>query len=177
MPVTTVPAPRMVNAVLHPQPERPAAFAVAAGFHDFIQRIEKTVEAFAGDVGNRTNRRVGQKCFRQQPAQILDHKIPPRGVHQISFRQRHQPVAQTHQRENVQVLVRLRHDAVVRRDDENHHVNAVRAGNHVADEIHVARHVHDADDALVGELAGRKAKVNREAALIFPRRACRFRSR
>ena len=89
------------------------------------------------------------------------------GVHQVNLGQRHQPVPQAHQREDVQVLVGLRHDAVVGGHDENDHVHAVRAGDHVADEIHVARHVHDADDAFVCQPAGSEAEVNRQAALFL----------
>jgi len=55
----------------------------------------------------------------------------------------------------------------VRRDNKNDNVNAVRAGGHVADEIHVPRHVHDADHAFVRQLAGGEAEVNGEAALFF----------
>ncbi len=165
------------EGILHPQPERPGARPVPARIHCPVQRLKKIVEPFAGDVGDRTNGRVRQKRFRQQPAQILDHKIPPGGVHQIHFRQRHQPVAQAHQGENVQVLVRLRHDAVVGRDDKNDHVNAVRAGDHVADEIHVAGHIHHADHAFVGQLARARSRGQWSGRAVFPRPACRFRNR
>ena len=74
---------------------------------------------------------------------------------------------QAHQREDVQMLVRLRHDAVVGGDDEDDHIHAVRAGDHVADEVHMARHIHDADDALVGQAARGEAQVNGQAALFL----------
>ncbi len=74
---------------------------------------------------------------------------------------------QAHQRENVQMLVGLRHDAVVGGDDEDDHVHAMRAGDHVADKVHVARHIHYADDALVRQAAGGEAEINRQAALFL----------
>ena len=46
-----------------------------------------------------------------------------------------------------EVLARLRHDAVVGRDDQQHEVDAADAGEHVADEALVAGHVDDADAA------------------------------
>ena len=49
--------------------------------------------------------------------------------------------------EDVQVLDGLRHHAVVGGDHQQRVVDAAHAGQHVADEALVARHVHEADQA------------------------------
>ena len=178
MPVMTVPEPRMVKTSSTHTRNKPAQGRSSQAATTSFSASKKPVEAFAGDVGERADRRVGQKRAGQQPPQILrsPHSRRPASTRSILV-ERHQPVPQAHQREDVQVLVRLRHDAVVGGHDEDHHVDAVRAGDHVADEIHVAGHVHDADDALVGQPAGGEAEVNGQPALLSPRRACRSRSR
>ena len=51
--------------------------------------------------------------------------------------------------QDVEVLLGLRHHAVVGGDGEQHEVDAVRAGEHVADEALVAGHVDDADARAV----------------------------
>ena len=98
-------------------------------------------------------------------------------VHQVDLGQRHQAAADAHQREDVQVLAGLGHHAVVGGDDEDHHVDAVGPGDHVADEVHVAGHVHDADDPLVAHAAGGEAQVDGQARAASPRPGGRCRSR
>ena len=68
-------------------------------------------------------------------------------VHEVGLRQRDDQRPHPEQREDRQVLARLRHDAVVAGDAEQRQVDAGRAGDHRADEALVARHVDDRERA------------------------------
>ena len=61
----------------------------------------------------------------------------------------------------------LGHDALVRRHDQQHQVDAADACQHVADEFLVTRHVDDADIGTIRRLHIRKAQFDRDAALLF----------
>jgi len=65
------------------------------------------------------------------------------------------------------VLARLRHDAVVGRDDQDHDVDPRRARDHVLHEPLVTGHVDDPDRAPVRQLEAREAEVDRHPALDF----------
>ncbi len=69
------------------------------------------------------------------------------------------PARDAEQAADVEVLARLRHHALVGRDDERDEVDAVRAGQHVLDEALVAGHVHEPDAHVaqieLGEARGR----------------------
>ena len=138
-----------------------------AGGHHLVKGVEEALETLAGDIRERANRGVGQESAGQQPPQVLDDRLAALRLDQVDFRQRHHSMAQAHQRQNVQVLVRLRHDAVVGGHDKYDHVQAMGARHHVADEIHMSGHVHNAHDPLVGQPAGGEAQVNGQAALFL----------
>ena len=65
------------------------------------------------------------------------------------------------------MLLGLRHHAVVGGDGEQHEVDAVRAGEHVADEALVARDVDDARPGAVREIEVGEAEIDRDAALFL----------
>ena len=71
------------------------------------------------------------------------------------------------QMQDVEVLLGLRHHAVVGGDDQQHEVDAVRAGEHVADEALVPGHVDDAGRLAVADVEVREAEVDRDAALAL----------
>src|SRR5262249_26729076 len=74
--------------------------------------------------------------------------------------------------EDVQVLLGLRHDAVVRSDREQHEIHAVRAGEHVPDEALVPGHVDDAGPLAGGVEVG-EPEVDRYPALLLLLQAIR----
>lgn len=69
--------------------------------------------------------------------------------------------------ENGQVLDRLGHRPVVRRDHEERRVDAGNAAEHVVDEALVAGHIDEADGAgrVVGEVG--EAKIDGEPAALL----------
>ena len=80
----------------------------------------------------------------RKPRQVGKHLLPPRVVHPIDLRQRHQSVAKSQEGEDVEMLAGLGHDAVVGGHHQDHAVHAARPGDHRLDETLVAGHVDDA---------------------------------
>ncbi len=66
-----------------------------------------------------------------------------------------------------QMLARLRHHAVVGGDDQQHEVDAGRAGQHVVDEALVARHVDEAEHAAVRRRQIGEAEIDGDAARLL----------
>ena len=69
--------------------------------------------------------------------------------------------------EDRQVLARLRHRAVVGGDDQQHMVDAGGAGQHVAHQFLVARHVDEAQHLAVRQRLVGKAQVDSNAAFLL----------
>ena len=79
--------------------------------------------------------------------------------------------AHTEKREDIQMLDRLWHEALVRRDDKHRKVDAARAGEHGFDEFLVTRHVHHAGTAAVGKVEPREAELDGESPPLLLRQA------
>ena len=75
--------------------------------------------------------------------------------------------ARAEQMQDVEMLLGLRHHAVVGRDREQHQVDAVRAGQHVADEALMAGDVDDAGARAVGQREVGEAEIDRNPALLL----------
>jgi hypothetical protein len=76
-------------------------------------------------------------------------------------------VAQAQQVDDRQVLARLRHRPVVGRHDEQHMVDAGGAGEHVAHQLFVTRHVDEAQHLPAGQRQIGEAEVDRDAARLL----------
>ena len=77
------------------------------------------------------------------------------------------PRRDAEQMEDVEMLLALRHHAVVGRDGEQHEVDSVRAGQHVADEALMAGDVDHARARAVGQGEVGEAEIDRNPALLF----------
>ncbi len=88
-------------------------------------------------------------------------------VNRVGLRDDDEAGGDAEQAADVEVLARLRHHALVGRDDERDEVDAVRAREHVLDEALVAGHVHEAE-AHVAQIQLGEAEVDGDAApLLF----------
>ena len=85
-------------------------------------------------------------------------------VHEVGLGEGDDQRPHPQQREDRQVLPRLRHDAVVAGDAQQRQVDAGRAGDHRADEALVARHVDDREAQAVAEVEHRVAELDGDAA-------------
>ena len=87
-------------------------------------------------------------------------------LHEIGFGERNDAAGGAKVGEDLQVLFGLRHPAVLGGHDEQCKIHRADAGDHVFDEILMARHIDDAE-AVAGQFKMREAKVDGDAALFF----------
>jgi hypothetical protein len=119
---------------------------------------------------------VGERRSGDQLGDLRTHLLNPLRVDEIRLVDDDEPAIDAEQVQNLEVLVRLRHDPVVRRDNEHSQVDTGRPGDHHPHETLVTRHVNDADDGLVGPVRGRQrqpgeAEFDRHPAGLFLRQA------
>ena len=119
-------------------------------------------DALAGVRGDMDDGGIFQKAALDLIADILLHGLYPLGVGQVAFGQYDDAVFHVQQGENVQMLPRLRHEALVRGDDQQHHVDAGGAHEHVVDQALMSRHVHNAGPLAVWQGQLGKADLNGE---------------
>ncbi len=125
------------------------------------------VEAGAGRRRDLDDRRAGERgAFRQQ-LDLVAHVADARGVGEVGLGDDEDAAAGAEQVEDVEMLLGLRHHAVVGRHGEQHEIDAVGAGEHVADEALVAGDVDDAGAGVVGQGEVGEAEIDRDAALFF----------
>ena len=100
-------------------------------------------EAFAGHRGHRDDRRLLQEGPARELAHVARRHFRELAAGAIDLRHGDDSRGQPEQPHDVEVLARLRHDGLVRRDDEQHRVDPSRAREHVAHETLVPGHVHE----------------------------------
>src|SRR5205823_3246149 len=88
-------------------------------------------------------------------------------VDEIPLRQRDHAALDAEERQDREMLTRLWHDPLVRRDDQHHRVDAADPGEHVADEVLMARYVDDADLVAAGKTEVSEAEIDRHSALLL----------
>ena len=76
-------------------------------------------------------------------------------------------MADSQQPQYGQMLPRLRHDPLVRSDDEHDRIDARCAGHHLPYEALMPRDVDDADDPVVRKDQRRKPKLDGNAPFLF----------
>ncbi len=91
----------------------------------------------------------------------------PRRRREIDLGQRDDAALDAEQIDDGEVLARLRHDAVVGRDHQQHEIDAGGAGQHVVHEFLVPRHVDEAEHGAVRRRQIGKAEIDGNAARLF----------
>ena len=107
-------------------------------------------------------------------ADVLDHQFQGLGIGQVGLGHGDDCVTDTEVRENLQMLLGLRHPAVIGGNDKQCQVNGADAGDHVLDEVLVAGHINDTDPQ--GDIGRRKfergePQVDGQAARLLLRQA------
>ena len=108
-----------------------------------------------------------EKCPLDQGTDVLLHHLQPLLFHEIDFVEHDDPPGHAEQLQNVEMLPRLRHDAVVSGDHEESQVDAADAGNHRLHKALVTRYVDDG--GVVAEEG--KSELDGDAASFFLRGA------
>ncbi len=70
-------------------------------------------------------------------------------------------------RADVEVFSRLRHDALVGRDDHDDKIDPRGPRDHVLHEFFTPRNIDDADPLVAVQVKGRKTQLNRDPPLLF----------
>ena len=102
-----------------------------------------------------------------QQFDLVAHFTQARRVGEVGLGDDEDAAPDAEQMKDVQMLLALRHHAVVGRDGEQHQVDSVRAGQHVADETLVAGDVNHARARTVGQREIGEAQVDRNPAFLF----------
>ena len=137
--------------------------------HQAVQGFFQLREPRSGDGGNGKDGLPLQKCAPHQVCRLGADQFQPAVIHQVRLGQHHQPVPDAQQGENIQMLHSLGHDTLVRSDDQQGQVDAPGPGQHVFDELFVARHIHDACLGAVSPVQVGKAQVDGDAPALFLR--------
>ena len=124
-------------------------------------------ESRAGNGAHRHHRRALQKRAGHELLHFQPHQFQDVRFHQIGLGERHDALRDSQQAANVEVLARLRLDGFVRRDDEQHQIDAAHAGQHVFDETLVTRHVHEAQPQGGRQLQVRETDIDGDAAALL----------
>ena len=98
---------------------------------------------------------------------LLDCELERLGVDRVRLGDRNDAVLDPEQREDREVLVRLRPRALSSVDDEEEEVDPRCARDHVPDEPLVSRNVDQREPAAVGEDERRVAEVDRDPTLAL----------
>ena len=69
--------------------------------------------------------------------------------------------------QDIEVLLRLRHHAVIGGYLEDHQIDPMRSGQHVADEALVPGHIDDSRARRIRQREVREAEIDRDAALLL----------
>ena len=167
MPATTVPKPwpRMPGRPAGGRRRRAAAARSTPPAARASRRNASKPSPVMFEIGQNRGafqKRAPQEVASRSPDQLAGARSSTRSILVRATK----PVANAQQREDVEMLAGLRHDAVVGGDDQDHAVHAGGAGDHRLDEVLVAGHVDDAD-FQVGDRAGGEAEVDRHAPLFL----------
>ena len=110
--------------------------------HKGVQHFPQIFDPLPGGGGGLNDRRVFQKGPLHARGELRARHGEPVGVREVAFGEDDHAAAHAEKREDIQMLDRLWHEALVRRDDKHRKVDAARAGEHGFDEFLVTRHVH-----------------------------------
>ena len=132
--------------------------------HDLLAQF---VETGAGYRRHLDYRRIDERGAVCEQFDLVADVADSRGVGEVSLGDHEDAAARAEQMQDVEMLLGLRHNPVVGCDGEQHEVDAVGAGEHVADEALVAGDVDDAGASAVGQREVGEAEIDRNPALLF----------
>jgi hypothetical protein len=131
------------------------------------QRLLQLVNSLPRPRADGDGRRGFEERAGDQLRRLKPDEFEQLFVHRVRLGEHDETRGDAEQAADVEVLARLRHHALVGRDDERDEVESVRAGQHVLDETLVAGHVHE-PDAHVAQVKLGEPEVDGDAApLLF----------
>jgi len=152
---------------VHGQMGPPAIGVRPCGVQGGVQGGAQLVEAHTGPGGAGDELRPLQAGAGKGGAYVFTHQLQPLVVDEVALGERDDAAGDAEQVQDVEVLVRLRHHSFVGGHDEQGHVDAPRAGQHVADEALVPGHVHHGGLAPGGQAQPGKAQLDGHATPLL----------
>src|SRR5205814_6142033 len=125
------------------------------------------VEAAALDGRDRDDGRSRERRALEGRGHLRGDHLEPFRIDQVDLRERDHAAAYLEQVDDLEVLAGLGPHALVGGHDQDHGVDAVHAGEHVADEPRVTGNIHDPDLATAGQPQVAEAEVDGHAAALF----------
>ena len=178
VPVTTVPVPGSVKTRSTGSLGLPISRGGGVlGQHARERRLQ-VVEPSPGDHRGGNDGRVGEWAVLQPLTDCGDRTRFIR--RQVGLGQRHHGPAHAEVGEDLEMLFRLRHPPIVSGDDQQGEVDRADAGDHVLDEVFVARNVDDPETKRGRRRRGRRkvqvgeAEVDRDPAQLLFRQTIRI---
>ena len=176
-PVTTVPAPGSVNDRSTASRKRPVAPRARYACARPRTSARAARDTLAGHGRDRQDVGAREPVPRSAPAISRSTSARRSRRDEIDLGQRDDPAPDAEQIDDREVLARLRHHAVVGRDDQQHEVDAGRAGQHVVHELLVPGHVDEAERSRRPASAGRRSRGRSRCRAPSPLSADRCRCR
>ena len=113
------------------------------------------------------DRRAFEHRVERENLDLLAHVGNTVRIHHVGLGDGEHALVHAEQVQKVEMLLGLRHDAVVRGHGEQRQIDPLRAGQHVADEPLVAGHVDDAGPFAARQVQVSEAQVDGDAAFFL----------
>ena len=107
---------------------------------------------------------AGKSGLGEERGDVLAGHFQHIGADAVDLGESHDKLEIAEELDDLDVLAGLGHDAVIGGDHQQQHVDGSGAGDHVADEILVSGHVHDAHQPPPFQQARGEAQVDAHAA-------------
>ena len=164
VPVTTVPAPRMVKTRSTPTRTRSRRRRRRQRLERAAQRLAQAIDPLAR--ARRAVHDVGAPPRPEQLARLLAGEGREIRLHRVGLVHDDDGAVEAQQLAHRDVLAGLGHDPLVGRDDEHHELHARSARDHGAHQAPVTGDVHDAG-VQAAQIERREAELDRDAALLL----------
>ena len=147
---------------------RAAEVLAPHGLHEHVVDERRELgQPLSRDRRDEAHRRPVEGGAPQRLRNLVAHEVRPLLVDGVRLGQHDDPALHLQQVEDGEVLPRLRHHGLVRRDNQHGKVNPAHAREHVLDEALVARHVDDADLAAAGQGEPGKSQLNSHLPVLL----------
>ena len=135
--------------------------------HKRFERLAQLTDALTRVGGNRVDRLSLQEGAPDLLLDVLFHHLDPLAIHHVGLRDDDNALPNAQQLQDAEVLHRLRHKALVRRDNKHRKVDTARAGEHILDKLFMSRHVDDTRLRAVVKVEVGKAQLDRDPAFFL----------
>ncbi len=127
----------------------------------------KLRQAKAGSCRHRNDGAEREMRFGEQSSNVIHDKRQPFSRDQVAFRECDNHGRYIEKRQDLQVLARLRHHALVGGNNEQRDVDAAGACEHRPNKCLVARYVDDSNRSNAFDVERREPEIDRDAATLF----------